>query len=39
MECAFVCEHEGKLYVLKWEDVLRQRDLPSIELREEDRLK
>ena len=39
MECAFVCEHEGKLYVLKWDDVLRQRDLPSIELREEDRLK
>lgn len=39
MECAFVCEHEGDLYTIKWEDVLRQRAIPSIELREEDRLK
>lgn len=39
MECAFVCEHEGELYVIKWEDALRQRGLPSIELSEEDILK
>lgn len=39
MACAFVCEHKGELYAIRWEDVLRQYALPSIELREEDKLK